>query len=87
MVGDEFLNPVRYIPPEALSIGISATSTINSGSFHAGEYEALKSASVDPYIAMREAYIQYRNKQIRGEDRPAEPNQANTTDQATPTKK
>jgi phospholipid-binding lipoprotein MlaA len=76
MVGDEFLNPVRYIPPEALSIAISATSTINSGSFHAGEYESLKAASVDPYIAMREAYLQYRNKQIRGEERLADPNRA-----------
>ncbi len=87
MVGDEFLNPVHYIPPEEVSLGVSGASTVNSGSFHLGEYETLKSASVDPYIAMREAYVQYRNKQIRGEeapkrdgsrlatqDRPADPN-------------
>ena len=69
MVGDEFLNPVRYIPPEAVSIGTSAASTVNSGSFHLGDYETLKSASVDPYIAMRETYVQYRKKQVRGEER------------------
>ena len=37
----------------------------NKGSFHIGEYEAFKSAAVDPYVAMRGAYIQYRSKQIK----------------------
>jgi phospholipid-binding lipoprotein MlaA len=76
MVGDMFLDPVRYVEPEAASIGISATSTVNSGSFHLGEYESLKAATVDPYIAMREAYLQYRKKQIRGDEQPTDPNSA-----------
>ncbi len=71
-VGDQFLNPVRYIKPAEASIGISATDTVNEGSFHIGEYEAFKSAAVDPYVAMRTAYIQYRKKQIQ--DQPADPN-------------
>lgn len=74
MVGDAFLDPVRYVPPEAVSIGISATGTVNDTSFRLGEYESLKAATVDPYIAMRQAYLQYRKKQIRGEDYPTEPN-------------
>ncbi len=74
MVGDAFLDPVRYVEPEAFSIGISATSTVNSTSFSLGEYESLKAATVDPYIAMRDAYLQYRKKQIRGEDHSTEPN-------------
>jgi phospholipid-binding lipoprotein MlaA len=74
MVGDMFLDPVRYVEPQAASIGISATSTVNDMSFHLGEYESLKAATVDPYIAMREAYTQYREKQIRGQDHPADPN-------------
>ena len=65
MVGDAFLNPVRYVKPLETSIGISAVSATNNGSFHIGEYEAFKSAAVDPYVAMREAYIQYRSKQIK----------------------
>jgi len=73
-VGDAFLDPVRYVEPEALSIGISATSTGNDMSFYLGEYESLKAATVDPYIGMRDAYLQYRKKQIRGEDHPTEPN-------------
>ncbi len=63
--GDQFLNPTRYVEPVEASIGISASKTVNEGSFHIGEYEAFKSAAVDPYVAMREAYIQYRNKQIQ----------------------
>jgi phospholipid-binding lipoprotein MlaA len=74
MVGDQFLNPVRYVEPAEASIGISAVSATNKGSFHIGEYEAFKSAAVDPYVAMRGAYIQYRKKQIRGEDQPIDPN-------------
>ena len=65
MVGDAFLNPVRYVKPTEASIGISAADATNDGSFHIGEYEAFKSAAVDPYVAMRGAYIQYRSKQIK----------------------
>jgi phospholipid-binding lipoprotein MlaA len=65
MVGDAFLNPIRYVKPVEASIGISAADATNDASFHIGEYEAFKSAAVDPYAAMREAYIQYRNKQIK----------------------
>ena len=65
MVGDAFLNPVRYVKPAEVSIGISAVDATNKGSFHIGEYEAFKSAAVEPYVAMREAYIQYRSNQIK----------------------
>jgi len=64
-VGDMFLNPVRYVEPRETSIYISAGRGINEGSFHIGEYEDFKSASLEPYIAMREAYIQYRDKKIQ----------------------
>jgi len=65
MVGDMFLNPVRYVEPWETSAGISAVKVTNEGSFYIGEYEDFKSASLEPYIAMREAYIQYRNKKIQ----------------------
>ena len=65
MVGDQFLNPTRYVEPAEVSIGISAVKITNASSFHIGEYEALKSAALEPYVAIRQAYIQYRNKQIR----------------------
>ena len=65
MLGDMFLNPVRYVEPWETSVGISAVRITNEGSFHIGEYEDFKAASLEPYIAMRQAYIQYRNKQIQ----------------------
>ncbi len=64
-VGDSFLNPVYYVEPTEAAIGISAVKFTNESSFHIGEYESFKSASVDPYVAMRNAYVQYRNEQIR----------------------
>ena len=64
-VGDMFLNPVRYVEPRETSIYISAGKGVNEGSFHIGEYEDFKSAALEPYVAMREAYIQYRNKKIQ----------------------
>jgi phospholipid-binding lipoprotein MlaA len=64
-VGDQFLNPVRYVEPWEVSISVSGTKAVNEGSFHIGEYETFKSSAVDPYVAMRQAYIQYRAKQIK----------------------
>jgi phospholipid-binding lipoprotein MlaA len=63
-IGDQFLNPIRYVRPWEASLAISAVRFTNEYSFHLGEYEAFKSAAVDPYVAMRQAYIQHRKKQI-----------------------
>jgi phospholipid-binding lipoprotein MlaA len=64
LVGAQFLNPVRYVDPDEASIAISAVDVINDYSFKIGEYESFKEAAYDPYIAMRQAYIQYRQKKI-----------------------
>jgi phospholipid-binding lipoprotein MlaA len=29
-----------------------------------GDYESIKEAAVDPYLAIRDAYIQYRKKKV-----------------------
>jgi phospholipid-binding lipoprotein MlaA len=65
MAGDQFLNPFRYVDPREVSIGISIVKGVNAGSFQIGTYEEFKEAAFEPYIAMREFYIQYRRKQIR----------------------
>jgi phospholipid-binding lipoprotein MlaA len=64
MFGDSYLNPVSYIEPTGTMIGVKVFQYGNEGSFHLGEYEGFKEMSVDPYIAIRDAYIQYRNSQI-----------------------
>jgi phospholipid-binding lipoprotein MlaA len=64
-VGDYFLTPVNYLEPWELSTGIKAYDTLNAASFHLGEYEALKAAAMDPYIAIKNAYIQHRNERVK----------------------
>lgn len=65
MVGDMFLNPVRYVDPWETSAAISATRAINASSFHIDEYEEFKAAFLEPYVAMREAYVQNRDAAIQ----------------------
>lgn len=67
-VGDYFLNPVTYVEPWELSTGIKAYDSINTTSFHIGDYEAIKKASIDPYQAIKNAYIQHRAKQVENRE-------------------
>jgi phospholipid-binding lipoprotein MlaA len=65
-VGDAFLNPIHYIVDDSLaSGGISAGRELNNTSLRIGEYEDFKAAALDPYVAMRQAYVQHRFKLIR----------------------
>ena len=43
---------------------IRAMETVNDTSFRIGDYEALKEAAIDPYVALRNAYIQHRKKKV-----------------------
>ena len=62
--GDYFLTPVNYVEPDELYYGLRGEETINSTSLKIGDYEALKDAALDPYIALKDAYLQYRKKSI-----------------------
>jgi phospholipid-binding lipoprotein MlaA len=67
MAGDSFLNPVSYISyfcPFEVGLGVSAYEQINKTSLDLGTYEDLIAASIEPYIGVRDAYIQYRKKEI-----------------------
>ena len=46
------------------SIAIRAGEAVNDVSLRIGEYEALKEAALDPYVMIRNAYVQNRNKLI-----------------------
>lgn len=63
-LGDRFLNPVTYVDPTEAGFAASGFKQINDTSFRIGDYEALKESAVSPYQAFRNAYLQYRNKQI-----------------------
>ncbi len=62
--GDYFITPVNYVEPWELNLGIYAYDQINRTTFRIGDYEALKDASLDPYVALRNAYIQNRRSKI-----------------------
>ena len=62
--GDYFITPVNYVEPWELDLGVNITDKINRTSFRIGDYEALKEASLDPYVAIRNAYIQNRRSEI-----------------------
>lgn len=64
LVGDRFLNPISYVDPTSLAIGIWFYDRLNEVSFRIGEYEAIKEAAIDPYDAIRDGYIQFRRAKV-----------------------
>jgi phospholipid-binding lipoprotein MlaA len=62
--GDSFLSPVSYISPFEVALGVVAYEQINKTSLDLGTYEDLKASLLEPYIGVRDAYIQNRNKLI-----------------------
>ena len=75
MVGDSFLDPTSYItpfgsefaswnPPFEETLPLKGYRSFNALSLRLGDYEAMKKAAIDPYTAMRNAYVQYRNKEV-----------------------
>jgi phospholipid-binding lipoprotein MlaA len=65
-LGDTFLDPLWWYFRDDLwvSLGIRAGETVNDVSLRIGEYEALKEAAIDPYVMLRNAYVQNRIKLI-----------------------
>ena len=52
------MDPATYFP------GASLVARINNTTFGLGEYEAFKKQSLDPYVAIRDAYNQNRQFQV-----------------------
>ena len=64
-VGDTFLDPFWCLVDDFwTSVGIRAGEAVNETSLRIGQYEALKEAALDPYVMLRNAYVQNRNKLI-----------------------
>jgi phospholipid-binding lipoprotein MlaA len=53
--------------------GVKGYKKFNNVSLTLGDYEALKEAAIDPYIAIRNAYIQYRNALVKERFVPPKP--------------
>jgi phospholipid-binding lipoprotein MlaA len=63
-VGDFFLDPVYYVNPTESAVGITVYDKVNETSLHIGDYEDLKKSAIDPYVSIRDAYLQHRKKQV-----------------------
>lgn len=66
-----FLDPVSWLRYQRFggyswrtTVAITAYDKFNKLSFQIGDIDALKEAAFDPYIAVRDAYIEHRNKLI-----------------------
>ncbi|MEI6562398.1 MAG: VacJ family lipoprotein [Verrucomicrobiota bacterium] len=64
--GDIALNPSWYfaIPP-AVTWGAVGLDKVNTTSLHSEEYDALKEATLDPYVALRSAYFERRADAVK----------------------
>ena len=64
--GDAYLSPITYIEPQGAAVGVWAYREVNKVSLRLGMYEELTAAALDPYIAVRDFYIQNRAGVVRG---------------------
>lgn len=67
MAGDGFLTPENYITPFWDSVAVQAYEKVNDVSLRIGDYEDFKESAIDPYIAMKDAYYQYRKSKVKEE--------------------
>lgn len=66
LAGDFFLTPVSYLAMSDSGAGmaVEAGREVNNTSLVLGDYEDFKESAIDPYVALRDAYRQYRHKKI-----------------------
>lgn len=65
LVGDAFLDPLSYLPTTAEDLGARAIRSETDLTFQIEDYDELTGAAVDPYIAVRDAYLQNREKRVK----------------------
>lgn len=63
---DMWLDPSWYLDSKYwyYSIAGKVVQQVNAVSFRLDEYQALRDASLDPYIAFRDAYLRYRAQKV-----------------------
>lgn len=68
LAGDRLMYPLTYVSSSDLNLGeaagISAHEKVNDTSFKIGDYESFKESAIDPYVSMRDAFIQHRKKDV-----------------------
>lgn len=67
LVADAYSHPIPYLSESrAFDISYRTTVRINDLSLHPELYDDLKKYSLDPYVAVRQAYVDYRNAVVSG---------------------
>ena len=63
---DSTMDPLFWIPTATwVSPTVKAGKLVNSVSLKLGKYEEFKQSAIDPYVSMREGYIQHRESEIQ----------------------
>jgi phospholipid-binding lipoprotein MlaA len=65
LVGDSFLDPLSYLPTWTERLAARGIRSENHLSLHLNDYDELTGSAVDPYVAVRDAYIQFRARRVR----------------------
>jgi phospholipid-binding lipoprotein MlaA len=63
--GDVFIDPLTYLGDYWYAPWSRGLNVVNETSLRIGDYESLKKAALDPYIALRDAYYQNRLSKIK----------------------
>ena len=64
-VDSMFLDPISWLDLDwKTKYGILAYDEFNQISFKIDDIDAMKEAVLDPYVAIRDAYVEHRNKLI-----------------------
>ena len=64
LAGDFFLDPMNYLPWQVDAVA-KGTKEVNRTSLNLGQYEDFKASALDPYVSMRDAYVNYRYRQVQ----------------------
>lgn len=64
LAGDYFLDPMNYLAWQGYGVA-KGVQQVNRTSLTLGEYEDFKASAVDPYVSMRDAYVNYRHRQVK----------------------
>jgi phospholipid-binding lipoprotein MlaA len=68
LAADQLMYPLTYVRSSNLTFGektgIFAHEKVNATSFKIGDYESFKDAAIDPYVSMRDAFVQNRLKMV-----------------------
>ena len=64
LLADGMLSPWMYVGGVGVVYGVPAYREVNGTSLRIGEYDSLRKATLDPYVAMRSAYYQNRAEAV-----------------------